>query len=392
MPPEAGRIAIFLSALTIGSRERLMFEVAGRLAADGHAVDLVTAGAAPGWGQPLPEQVRVVDLVPWTRQALARVNPARLVLGLPALVAYLIRERPAVLLGVSIPPSLVALTARRLAAVPTRILVRQSNVVHVTGDTRYQGVRPRWRDGLMRRLYPGADGFIAVSGGVADNLRHLLPGRDTPPVQVIYNHVVTADFAARAGQSADHPWLHADAPPCVVAVGRLVPKKDYPTLLRAFAVLARHRDLRLLVLGQGPEQARLQQLIDTLGIEDRVTLLGHVTNPLPYLRRASLYVLSSISEGMPSALVEALACGCSTVSTDCPSGPAEILEHGRYGRLVPVGEPAALASAMAAGLDDPPPRALVCERARHFSAHYGIAAYAKALASTVPGGAPGSSW
>jgi len=371
-------ISLLMSALPIGARERLLFEVAADLASDGHPVDIVTAGASAEWLAHVPASVRALNLAPWSARALARVNPVRLTLALPALANYMARARPAVLLTASIPPALTALSARQLCGASTRIIVRQSNVLNIPNHATYGAVRRRWRDALVRRLYPAADGFVAVSRGVADNLRHVIAA--PKPMQVIYNHVITSDFAARAAVPVDHPWLSDGAPPCIIAVGRLVAKKDYSTLLRAFAALARDRpEVRLLILGEGPERARLQTLGAELGIEHRLELPGHVANPLPYLRRAALYVLSSISEGMPSALVEALACGCSIVATDCPSGPAEILENGAFGRLVPVRNPEALHRAMAAGLNAPPPAERLTARAADFAACHGIAAYRRTL-------------
>ncbi len=137
----------------------------------------------------------------------------------------------------------------------------------------------------------------------------------------------------------------------MLAVGKLTPQKDYDTLLRAFARVREKHPVRLVILGEGQEEGRLRSLAAELGIAEQVQLPGHVDNPYAYMRQASMFVLSSAWEGCPNVLLEALACGSPVVSTDCPSGPKEILANGKYGKLVPVRDEAALASAMEAVLD-----------------------------------------
>jgi glycosyltransferase involved in cell wall biosynthesis len=153
----------------------------------------------------------------------------------------------------------------------------------------------------------------------------------------------------------------------LLGVGRLEPQKDFALLLRAFARIRRERAARLLILGEGRERPRLTQLAKALGVADSVDLPGFVPNPYAHMTRANLFVLSSRYEGLGNVVIEALACGCPVVSTDCPSGPAEVLDRGRYGRLVPVGDPAALAQAILAALEEPVDRARLRGRAAQFS-------------------------
>jgi glycosyltransferase involved in cell wall biosynthesis len=154
----------------------------------------------------------------------------------------------------------------------------------------------------------------------------------------------------------------------ILAAGRLAPQKDYPTLIRAFAALSAGRDLRLIILGEGPERTALESLIQQLGLADRVSLPGFRDNPFAYMSRARLFVLSSAWEGLPGVLIQAMACGTPVVSTDCPSGPREVLADGRYGPLVPVGAVEALAVAMALTLEQPPEP----ERLKARAADYGL--------------------
>ncbi len=169
------------------------------------------------------------------------------------------------------------------------------------------------------------------------------------------NPIVEARMLGLAAQTPRHPWLVRPDAPVILAAGRLTPQKGFDTLLHAFALARRERRLRLLILGEGEQRASLQSLADTLGIAGDVALPGFDANPFASMRAASLFVLSSRYEGLPGTLIQAMACGTRVVATDCPSGPREILEAGRWGRLVPVGDPAALAAAIGAALDDPAP-------------------------------------
>lgn len=220
---------------------------------------------------------------------------------------------------------------------------------------------------LARVFYPRAQAVIAVSQGVADDLEGLI-GTGRARVLVIPNPVVTPDLTALAAAAADHPWFAPEpiAPPVVLAAGRLSPQKDFPTLIRAFALLVRQRDLRLLILGEGPERAALETLIQDLGLTGRVALPGFRANPFALIARARLFVLSSAWEGLPGVLIQAMACGTPVVATDCPSGPREVLADGRYGPLVPVGDPQALAQAMGETLDQPMDSDVLRARAADF--------------------------
>jgi glycosyltransferase involved in cell wall biosynthesis len=202
----------------------------------------------------------------------------------------------------------------------------------------------------------------------------------------IYNPVVTAELFKMAREVPDHPWFESGAPPVVLGVGRLARQKDFPTLLQAFARLRSERPVRLMILGQAnnqrttvERQAELRALAGKLGVADEVALPGFVHNPYAYMAHAAVFVLSSRFEGLPTVLIEALACGLPVVSTDCPNGPAEILENGKYGALVPVGDAFALAKAISATLDAPPDRGQLRTRALVFTVDQAVEKYEKVL-------------
>jgi glycosyltransferase involved in cell wall biosynthesis len=365
------RIAIFVSSLGVRGRERVLLEVARELVARESAVDFLTPLPSDSLRDALPAGVELVDLDRWWMRppGIHLRNKGRIYLSPPALISYLRRARPDVLLAGSIPPSLAALTARRLARGETRVVLRQSNVVHIGSSSRWRDVRRRPRDVWIPRLYRRADAIIAVSDGVADNIS-ALTGLTRERIHVVPNRNVPDDLARRVAEPVDHPWFQPGGPPVVLAVGRFVEKKDYPTLLRAIRRLRDERPVRLAILGRdGPERPAVEARIRELGLQDDVEILGFRDNPFAYMARADAFALSSVSEGMPNALVEALACGCPAVSTDCPSGPSEILAGGDYGPLVRVGDDSGLCDALRSLLDHPPDR----ERLRARGAEYGIA-------------------
>jgi glycosyltransferase involved in cell wall biosynthesis len=373
-------VAIYLSARNHGSREVAFLQLIARLLDGGTRVDVLVAGVEPWLRDALDPRARIQDLSRWWMGVgrLRLPHLVRVYLSAPVVAGYLRRARPDVLFATSIPPNLASLLGSAIAKTPTAIVIRQSNVVRVTQADRYAEVRRRPRDWILPRLYRRADGIIAVSAGVADNLR-LLRADPEHRIAVVPNGVALSRIDAKMAEPADHPWLRSEDGPVLLAVGRLVKKKDYPTLLEALRLVRRTCPARLIILGEGPERGRLEALASRLDVGAFVSMPGFRGNAFAYLARASVYVLSSISEGMPSSLIEALACGCPVVSTDCPSGPSEILDNGRYGALVPVGNPPALAAAILETLSQPRNPARLRARAAEFSVDACVERYLDAL-------------
>jgi glycosyltransferase involved in cell wall biosynthesis len=299
---------------------------------------------------------------------------------LPALVRYLREETPVVLFSADTYLNLIALWARRLSGLSVRMVI--SERIHLSSHLRDGAKRRKWRwrfiAPLIRRTYLEADRIVAVSRGVADDLRTLV-GLPPELVTTVYNPVVDSELAKQADAPIDHPWFKPGAPPVILAVGRLTEQKDFSTLLQAFAQVRAQRQVRLLLLGEGELRPKLDALARELGIDQDVSLPGFMSNPFAYMARATVFVLSSTYEGLPGVLIQALACGCPVVSTNCPSGAAEILENGQYGRLVPVGDPAAMAQAIISTLDVPPNRELLQKRASLFSVDHAVEQYLDVL-------------
>ncbi len=339
-------LALFLPGLYEGGAERIMLNLAAGLAVHGYAVDLVLAQSEGPYVEQIPKSVRVVELNVRHRSSFRTFS------SLPALLRYLRHERPHALLS-ALNANFVALWARRIAGIPLRLVISEHNTFSLQNQQFPQVYRGLMLQ-LVRYCYPWADGIVAVSGGVADDLAQV-SRIDRDRIQVIYNPIVTPELETKTRDVLKHPWFDPSQPPVVLAVGRLTDQKDFSTLIQAFARVRRTRKARLLILGEGEERPKLEALVRQFALEEDVQLPGFVTNPYPYMARAALFALSSKWEGLPTVLVEALYCGVPVISTDCPSGPFEILRDGQYGQLVQVGNVASMARAMERMLDHTTP-------------------------------------
>ncbi|MEM2567684.1 MAG: glycosyltransferase [Candidatus Bathyarchaeia archaeon] len=336
------KIAIFLPSLRGGGAERVMVNLARGFYEQGLIVDLVLAKAEGPYLSEVSPGIRTVDF-----------KVKRVLHALPGLIRYLRRERPKALLSAMSHANIVAIGAKKLSQAKSRLVISEHNTLsQATKHTSLQ--RVRFMPFLIRRFYPWADAVVAVSYGVAEDLV-AQTGLSMEKIKVIYNPVVTLDLFAKAKEPLDHPWFALGQPPVILGVGKLTLQKDFGTLIRAFALVRKECPARLLILGEGEERPKLEALVRQLGLEGEVSLAGFVNNPYKYMKRAAVLVLSSRWEGLPSVLIEAMALGTALVSTNCPSGPAEILEGGKWGKLVPLGDPEALACAILETLHDPPP-------------------------------------
>ncbi|MDS1140062.1 glycosyltransferase [Pusillimonas sp. SM2304] len=369
-PESGGRIALFIPSLHGGGAERVMVSLANGLAAQGLKVDLVLARQAGVYLADVSPGVRIVNLnVPRTLQTLR------------PLARYLRQERPATLISAMNYVNVMASWACRIANVPTRlVLTEHANLSQLLSDSsRSMALCLPW---LMRPAYARADAIIAVSDGVAQDLAKTL-GYAAQRIHTRHNPIDTVALAAKSTEALNHPWFAPGAPPVIMAAGRLSPEKDFPTLIRAFALLRSQRPARLAILGEGGERQALQAQIDQLDCKDDILLAGFQANPYTWMSRAGVFVLSSRWEGFGNVLVEAMACGTPVVSTACPSGPEEILGQGRWGRLVPVGDAAALAQAIDQTLSDPHPPD-VRLRAQDFSVDRVVQTYLPLLLPRAP--------
>lgn len=348
------RLAIFMPDLRGGGAERVAVNLANSFTQRGYAVDMVLLMATGAFLTDLRPEVRVVDL------QVKRLRGALL-----PLVVYLRQSCPTAMLACMWPLTVGAIWARRLACVPTRVVVAE----HTTWsrDEIASSTWGRLKVGTsMHYVFPSAEAILSVSRGAADDLAQFA-NIHRSSISVIYTPVVGEEEPPPSEKPlAPYGWwsgMHHR----ILAVGTLKVIKDYSTLLVAFAKLYQSVDARLLILGTGECRLALEAEARQLGISNAVFMPGFVKDPTPYYQRADLHVLSSTGEGLPTVIIEALAVGTPVVSSDCPSGPREILCDGKFGRLVPVGNAPAFAAAMAESLAATHDRLALKARAQDFS-------------------------
>ena len=393
-------LAIFIPSLAGGGVARVMLHLAEAFAGQGHKVDLVLCQQKGPHANKIPTGINVIELK-HTSLILSRLKvllahpeaikslclpiffagkPPKTIRYLHSLATYLRREQPDALLSAKTPANLVAIWAKQLAQVQTRIIV--SERTHLSMSIK-QSRKWRWRfvAPLIRKVYPQADRILSVSRGVADDLA-TSTGLPRTIISTIYNPSLTTKITEKAQATVPHTWLPPNTLPVIIGVGRLVPQKDFQTLLKAFAHVQKTRQARLIILGEGRERAKLEALAFEFGMTNDVSLPGFEPNPYAFMAQASVFVLSSAWEGLPNVLIEALACGCPIVSTDCPSGPDEILANGDFGALVPVGDDRAMADAILSTLEHPPKRERLRSRAAEFDINAIAEQYLQALLPT----------
>lgn len=271
---------------------------------------------------------------------------------LPGLIWYLQRYQPQSLLSANHKLNRTALMARRLTGKPPRVAIRMGMSLTAKGENMKPPIRKKLY-ASMQRWYPRADAVIAPSHGVGKDLMNIA-GVSPDCLHIIPNPIINKRLEDLAKEEVDHPWFFDPEYPIILSVGSLEARKDFSTLVCAFARIRCSRKSRLVILGEGKERRKLLNLAKELNVREDVDLPGFKRNPYPYMSRASVFALSSRREGSPVAIVEALACGTPVVSTNCPNGPSETLQNGRVGRLVPMGDSRAMALAIEETLDNPP--------------------------------------
>ena len=385
------KITVFVSSLRGGGAERVMLNLASGFATQGHQVDLLLARKEGPYLKHVPDSVRLVILPQHSRLRglsailnkrpllffkLLSFHPARMLKLLPGLIDYLLKHEPDTIIAGLHNCSLATLCACFCIKSRVQTIIVEHNTLSKiinSVSSRKKRLLP-----LINYFYPGADKIVAISDGVKADLiktANLQPDN----IVKIYNPIVTKELLEMARMEADHPWFQRGEPPVIIGVGRLVPQKNFSILIKAFAEVRSRRNVRLMILGEGRLRIELEQLAEQLQVSDDVIMPGFQNNPFACISRASVFVLSSDWEGLVSVLVEALATGCPVISTDCPSGPSEILKRGKYGRLVPAGDYKAMADAILQTLDAPTNREDLIARADDFSIDIIIDQYSQLL-------------
>ncbi|MES1956379.1 group 1 glycosyl transferase [Salinisphaera hydrothermalis EPR70] len=391
-----------------GGAERVTLFLIEAFIAKGYLVDLVLHEKTGPYISRVPEQVRIIVLSSsnaiitrchmlyaflkdrsmfWPSLTVRHKHFTKL-RYLPSFTRYLKENQPDVCIAILWPFGLTAICARALARVNTRIIATFHSAFSVQ-SSRHRSMRSqrskRWQcfRGYCAKVYLRADALVAVSLGVADDLATTLKiPRDR--VEVIYNPVISNNNMAQAKEPLSHLWFKPDAPPVIVAVGKLSVQKGFDTLLKAFARVYSKKNVRLVILGEGQERQNLEALRHDLGLDDVVDLPGWVDNPSAFMYRADMFVLSSRWEGLGNVLIEAMACGCPVVATDCPHGPAEILANGRYGKLVlGLEDPALLADAISETLSAVRNPAILTDGITRFTVEQATETYHRLVARLI---------
>lgn len=365
-PPSSPDLAVLISFSGDGGVERMISHLLHAFADRGLRVDLLLIKDRGIQHSHFPAAVRVHKLA-----------HSHTFFTIGELARYLKTQRPRAVLVAKHRAIIAAVVARAWSG--TRMPLVGRIGTNVTGALAGRaGWRLWWWRLTMQLFYRRTDGIVAVSEGVAQDICRAT-GLGASRVQVIRNPVITNELPQLAAQPLDHPWFAPGQPPVILGMGRFTAQKDFPTLIRAFALVRRTRPCRLLLLGQGGLGEQYLALATELGIAADLDLPGFIPNPYPYVARAAVFALSSAWEGSPNALTEALALGIPAVATDCPSGPREILQGGRYGPLVAVGDVAALAEALRATLEAPLPSSMLRAAVAEYTASASAAAYLREL-------------
>ncbi len=324
------RVAVFIPTLASGGAESTMVILAKGLQARGYDVDLLVKNKEGAFSQFIPDSIRIIDF-----------NVSSMRYTLRKLISYSRNERPLSVVSAMELPNLISILAGLFARQRPKIIVSIHSII-----SKHPPIYSRIADRILFGvLYRFSDVIVCVSNTCAQDAIHYLK-LPRSKVHVIYNPVFRPEILEKANEPVSCSWFGDKSILKIISIGRLVVEKDHKTLIKAFKLVRETHKAQLIILGEGPLQPDLLQLIKALDLDQDVLLPGFVQNPYPLISQSDVFVLSSTSEGLGNVLIEAIACNCPVVSTDCPGGPREILKNGQYGHLTPVGDYVAMADAI----------------------------------------------
>ena len=346
-------VAFMVGSLRMGGAERMMINTANELSK--HArVSFLSLTGGTALKDELNDNVRLYSFK--KKNSLSSI---------PALLEFIRNEKPAVLISTQIHVNLIAVMLKVFFGVKTKIVLREATSPG-SHFIMHRGARWKLVNIAMKWLYPKSDSVVAICDAVKINL--IESGyTSASKVVVIYNPVINEKFRIAEAEVIEHPFFNSNVP-VYISVARLAPAKNFPLLIEAFSLVLKKRDARLIIIGEGGERKKLEKLIGEFDLQEKIFLTGEIVNPYPWMRKANTYVLSSLYEGLPNALIEGMACGLQLVSVDCPGGSKEILEDGKCGRLVKINDPQLLADAMIESLDRPVDKKILEVSAGRFEA------------------------
>ncbi len=362
-------IAFILNSLAGGGTEKVILTLAEEFISRGIKVDLLVCKHDGALIKNTPQGTNVIELKKHNRLTLFKyifklppVDWLSLVAILfsrkipkpfsriPSLQKYLALSKPEAILSSQNTVNIVSLWTKSLSTTNTNFIIRQSNFLSKSMPAGKNYIERKILLPLAKRWYKRADKIITVSHEIQDDLiKNFLINKNK--ITTIYNPLHLIKITKLASKKPDDPWF-TDSIPIVLAVGRLNKVKNYPLLFKAIKKVNEHQHVRLIVLGDGSERESLEHLANKLNIKSFMKMPGYMSNPYQYMKHSDVFALSSNHEGLPNVLQEAMACGCKIISTDCPSGPKEILSNGSYGKLIPVNDVDAMASAITASINE----------------------------------------
>lgn len=325
-------IAFFAPNLVGGGAERIISILASHFSETGFQVDLLLTQVSGPYLHDLSPKVNIIDL-----------QSSKALTSLPKLIKYLRSKRPHILFTSHMHCSTVAIWATKLSGVSTKIIVRQPTLLNLSYEKTQ--ISSRIKKNVFVASSFLADKIIVTSEAMLRDFKKVakIPKNK---FQIIHNPIPIQAIIESSKEPLDHPWFQPGKPPVIIAVGRLVDVKDFYTLIKAFSIVEKKSPSHLVILGEGPLRSKLTSLISSLGLNDKVFMPGFVSNPYKYMKKSKVFVLSSLREGFPNSMVEAMACGIPIISTQGDGGVEEILENGVWGQLVPVRNEELLANAI----------------------------------------------
>jgi glycosyltransferase involved in cell wall biosynthesis len=363
------KIAIISRYSLFGGVSKVIKNLAVEFARKDIQVDLLLGGGDNPFADLLHNNIKVIDF-----------NTKHSYTSLFYLILYIINNNPDVLFAIKHKPINIAIIAHLLSPNRRKRHLSIRIAGHISSSIQNKSSIQKFFHLLpIKSVYSKADSIITVSKEVQTDLQRILKNK-VANICTLPNPSIPSNIESLASQECNIPWLKQREKPVIIGIGRFTPRKDFTTLIRAFSLVLSSMDCRLVLLGEGQEMENYIQVARQLHVESRVAFPGFVPNPYPCISRSDVLVLSSnAAEGSPNVLKEALALGTPVVATDCPSGPREILDGGRYGRLVPVADPESMAEAIVETLNNPPDPDVLRSAVQRYSVASSAGEYLSAL-------------
>ena len=337
-------VAFFLPSLEPGGTERNVVNLINNIDRKKHVLSLVLGKVEGDFIKKINKDIPIINL-----------GASGSIELFFKLIKYFREEKPDIFIPAFSRINIICISAKIFSKADTKIIATEHAIfsfLPIIAKTAGRRFFARFfLPSIGKLIYPQADAIVCVSKGIADDFLKIIHCPEI--IRVIYNPVINDKIYELAKEPLSHLWFSNLEIPVIVAVGRLVKCKDYPTLFRALSLILQKQHVRLVILGKGPEEYRLKQLANELNLSENIAFLGFQDNPYKYMKRASVFVLSSLQEGFGNVIVEAMACGIPVVATNCKSGPGEIIQDGVNGLLVPPQDEKALASAILKILNSP---------------------------------------